>query len=332
MMSVMNDDVIVLSSDSETTVRPISPSPGRPFRFAAKKVLLTYAQCGEMTKEDVFHTLDERYAIQEYIVAEENHQDGGRHIHAAITFKAKVNARTVNCFDINTGDEQYHPNIKPIRHGKAHWDRATEYCAKDDPAPLSNIQSKLTYGEIFEGSTTPDEYLAMVNKHYPRDYALNFARLREFALAHFQKNVNTIENDDLGYEYDCPERLNEISLPMSKSLVIVGPAGCGKTSWAKEKAPKPALFIRHLDSLRKLNRSHKSIIFDDLDFKHLPAHSQKFLVDMENLAEIHVRYAVASIPAGVQRIFTANDYPFSRDDPYHSPAIERRLTLLDLNE
>jgi len=136
----------------------------------------------------------------------------------------------------------------------------------------------------------------------------------------------------LGYEYDCPERLNEISLPMSKSLVIVGPAGCGKTSWAKEKAPKPALFIRHLDSLRKLNRSHKSIIFDDLDFKHLPAHSQKFLVDIDNLAEIHVRFAVASIPAGVQRIFTAHDYLFSRDDPYHSPAIERRLTLLDLNE
>jgi len=325
-------DAIVLSSDSETTVRPSSPSPFtiRNFRFAAKKVLLTYSQCGELTKEEVFHTIDERYPIAQYLIAEELHGDGGRHIHAAIEFKAKVNSRDVTLFDINDGQRQHHPNIQRIQYGRSHWERAYEYCSKEDGAPLTNIDPRRTWGEIFEGSTTPDEYLSQVARHYPREYALNYAKLKDFAIVHFQKKDNTIDEDDVGYEYQAPEQLSGVTLPSSKSLVIVGPPGCGKTSWAKEHAPKPALFIRHLDSLRKLTRQHRSIIFDDLCFKHLPASGQKFLVDMENISEIHVRYAVATIPAGVQRIFTANEYPFTRDDPHHSAAIERRIDLVDL--
>lgn len=106
-----------------------------------------------------------------------------------------------------------------------------------------------------------------------------------------------------------------------KSLVIQGPPGCGKTNWAKIHAKKPALFVSHLDRLKDFRIGiHKSIIFDDLDFQHLPRTSQIHLVDRENPRDIHIRYAVAHIPAGVQKIFTCNHEPFIRDD-----AIRRRV-------
>jgi len=106
-----------------------------------------------------------------------------------------------------------------------------------------------------------------------------------------------------------------------KSLVIQGPPGCGKTNWAKIHAKKPALFVSHLDRLKDFRIGiHKSIIFDDLDFQHLPRTSQIHLVDRENPRDIHIRYSVAHIPAGVQKIFTCNHEPFCRDD-----AIRRRV-------
>nr|QKI29040.1 Rep [Lactuca sativa CRESS virus] len=302
------------------------------FRFQAKRVLLTYSQVSErMTKEVVFHTLMDRYPIQYFLIGEETHEDGGRHIHAVMEFKVKVNSRDVGLFDINDGEEVFHPNIKPISRGQVHWKRALDYCQKEDPEPLSNIVEKLSYGEILDQASSCDEFMRLVKEHYPRDYALHNSRLLEMAKREWpETTVNTLTTSDTVTWITLPDALmNFEPLPM-RSIVVIGPAGCGKTSWAKFIAPKPCLFVRHLDSLSMLNASHQSIIFDDLTFNHLPPSTQKFLVDMENLAEIHIRYRVARIPAGILRIITSNDDPFTHDY-MHRPAIERRCTFIQIN-
>jgi len=108
-----------------------------------------------------------------------------------------------------------------------------------------------------------------------------------------------------------------------KSLVLHGPAGCGKTNWAKIHCKKPALFVTHLDRLKDFDPTyHQSIIFDDLSFSHLPRTSQIHLVDRENPRDIHIRYKIINIPARVQKIFTCNEIPFTR----HDEAINRRIT------
>lgn len=112
-----------------------------------------------------------------------------------------------------------------------------------------------------------------------------------------------------------------------KSLLLIGPPGCGKTTWAKKHAKKPALFVSHLDRLKDFDPDfHKSIIFDDTDFKHLPRTAQIHLVDRENPRDIHIRYRVAHIPKGIQKIFTANMKPFIED-----PAIIRRCIARVIN-
>lgn len=107
---------------------------------------------------------------------------------------------------------------------------------------------------------------------------------------------------------------------------MVGPTGCGKTSWAKRVAPKPALWVRHIDVLREFREGyHQSIIFDDMSFKHMPQQAQVHLTDWHNKSHIHCRYGHATVPAKTVKIFTCNEYPFIQD-----PAVKRRVHLIDL--
>jgi len=297
------------------------------FRISASAVLLTYSQCDELTKEDVLYTLLDRLPSFDYSIGEEAHADGGRHIHCVLKFRIKFDSRDVTIFDIPTFDNNFHPNIETIKRGKAHLERAIDYTQKEDPCPLTTFEVKKTWAEIISESASREEYLDNIKKYYPREWARDLQRY-QFSAAHLfpTGDPNTIPET---YTVDYEHEELPIERDFSKSLVIVGSPGCGKTTWAKKYSPKPALFIRHLDSLALIRPEHRSIIFDDLDFQHLPPSTQKYLVDYENLAEIHCRYRVAKIPAGIPRIFTANEYPFIETSP-HGPAINRRVNKIYL--
>lgn len=301
------------------------------FRFAAKRVFLTYSDvCPEVTKESIYYTIDERYPIKYYAIGEEMHQAGGRHIHAVLEFSRKLSSVDVTLFDVSCLEHQHHPNIQTIKKGQAHWERTLEYCTKEDPIPLANVEVKPTWAKIMSQAQSKIEFLELVRKHYPRDYALNLQRLEYAGERTWPgSSANTISEFVIDYAITLPSALTTFVPQPMKSLVIIGPAGCGKTTWAKLVAPKPTLFIRHLDSLSHLRPYHKSIIFDDLEFHHLPPSTQKFLVDQENLSEIHIRYKVATIPASTMRIFTANHDPF-QCNLEHREAINRRCQFVNL--
>lgn len=109
------------------------------------------------------------------------------------------------------------------------------------------------------------------------------------------------------------------------TLLVVGEAGIGKTTWAKKTIPKPCLFVTHIDDLRKFKVGyHVSILFDDVCVTHFPDTAQIHLVDYENPRSVHVRYGTARIPAGIHKIFTCNTLPVS----IHHAAISRRSQVL----
>ena len=320
---------IISSCDEQPTPRPTIRRKPKKFRFNAQRVLLTYAQCGPLTKEEILFTLEERFPINLHCAGEETHDDGGRHIHVLLAFTKKINATGHDCFDINDGVNQYHPNIKTVMRGQANWEKAHDYVEKEDPCPLCNIKKKLGWDEILEQATSSVHYLDLVRTNYPREFQANLQRYEYTASKLFGTCINTIkEGWTPQYTHSVPGPLSlleeDLSTAFDKTLVIVGEPGCGKTTWAKEHAPKPALFVRHLDTLARFRPEHRSIIFDDLDFRHLPESTQKYLVDYENVAEVHIRYNVARIPEGIPRIITANEYPFASEG-VHARAIDRRV-------
>lgn len=112
------------------------------------------------------------------------------------------------------------------------------------------------------------------------------------------------------------------------SLWVKGPSGVGKTTWALRTSIKPALFVRHLDTLREFrNGYHMTIIFDDMSFSHLPRQAQIELVDRFHPQQVHIRYTVVNLPAGIPKIFLSNDIIFN-----YEPAIMRRITKIDLEQ
>lgn len=205
--------------------------------------------------------------------------------------------------------------------------RAIEYCTKEDTrisGPIEHGERPILRGQgilsIARGLSREKFLDHCISTRIPKGYYDEALRL-------IGDESITIREVDASVLQRIASQLKYFTLPEEghKSLIIRGKSGCGKTTWAKYHAPKPALFVTHMDDLRKLTTEHKSIIFDDMDFKHFPRTAQIHLVDRFDARSIHVRYGTATIPAGIVKIFTCNEYPFTEDE-----AIKRRVFYLNL--
>lgn len=96
-----------------------------PFNFNRKNVFLTYAQC-DKDPQEVLDYINSLSPVSDYIVAQELHQDGNKHIHAYIKFSSQVHTRNERYFDLPSG---HHPNIATPK-GTAGIERVKKYCRK----------------------------------------------------------------------------------------------------------------------------------------------------------------------------------------------------------
>lgn len=151
------------------------------FRFHAKRVFLTYPQCGELSRERVRDSLVQTHGAKYYCVARESHLDGNYHIHAYGEWDGVFSTRDVRIFDV----DGQHPNIQPVRSSR----RVLEYIQKSDSDVLANVESldggRVHYGSILQDAASRDDFLERVAQRYPRDYVLGWGRLQEFCRAKY---------------------------------------------------------------------------------------------------------------------------------------------------
>lgn len=243
-------------------------------------------------------------------VAIEPHANGTPHCHAVVRYGARVKTRSDNrLFDYGG----IHPNITIPRNIK----NVLQYHIKGSMYK--------DYGEV-PGTTSIFDEMQTAAASLDRDAldrcALENRVSKQWAdhlwARHAVRDANTIL--DAGAGTMCLQLQG--LLFTGGSVAVIGPSGCGKTTWAKLVCPKPGLWVRHIDDLRKLGPQHKSIIFDDMDFTHWPRTSQIHLVDQHDSSSINVRYGTVTLPAGMPRIFTGNTHMFTSD-----PAIDRRIMV-----
>lgn len=288
-----------------------------PFKFDSASFFLTYPQSGELTQDDIVNHLQSITTVLWLRIARELHEDGSPHYHVVGKFTRRYQSRNERVFDV----AGKHPNIQSIRSVA----KALQYVSKD--GQFTDI------GAVPSTEDSETDWLALAQQLSEGDYfrAAMQAKVSYMYADRFWKMARARASTEIGesYEADLTRECFELLVHQPSevlSTVVVGPTGCGKTSWAKRVATKPALWVRHMDMLRAFRPDyHQSIIFDDMSFKHLPRETQIQITDSYDEQQLHVRYGVAIIPPKVMKIFTANEYPFIVD-----PAVDRRVYKIEV--
>lgn len=279
--------------------------------FRGKYFIVTYPRC-DLDHQTIWNHCQSKGACGA-VIASELHEDGQPHRHAFVCFGARKEL-SIRSLDVNG----FHPNIQSCRSAQD----SIEYVKKD------GVWTEFGDTAILEpGSMGDPRNFATESEWLRHCHATNVQygyakRIWDLSQVHDPYTIGQGAVSDSDFENRVDGRLAVFDYVFESgcSLILEGPSGTGKTTWAKYFAPKPSLFVTHLDVLRQFRPGfHQSIIFDDMQFSHLPRETQIHLLDTENPRAIHVRYGTASIPAGVVKIFTCNQ-PIFIDDP----AIRRR--------
>lgn len=291
-----------------------------PSFYNGKRFFLTYAQC-PITRKDLLEFIRQKAAVRYLLVAQEVHKDGHAHLHACVEFE-QLQRHDVRWLDFTWDGKQYHPNKQDPRK----WEACKNYCKKDD----ENFMEVDLHDVWPEGEENGEMDIQEKCFSYDKEedwYA--YCASNKISFQYCQYFWNRLHGDDSTITGEsviegkiCPA-LETFNLPgdIRRAIVLRGSSGIGKTTWAKTHAPKPCLFVSHVDQLKAFRPGfHKSIIFDDVSFLHTPRTNQIALVDCDNTRAIHCRHSVATIPKGVVKIFTCNEWPVDKSDE----AIARR--------
>lgn len=289
------------------------------FRVQAYHFSLTWPQ-SSFDINECLQFLRERTVGQstvvEVIVCSEEHESGELHRHGYVRFNRRVDLRDPNKFDF----QGRHANVQRTQNVNA-W---KNYIRED--GEYVEWSADPENDNLFEWARTLSteqfwERARRANVGY--GYARNAWDTTQSEL----NNITMEEDPNPDLNIVLPRELSEFNFSTNLTNIIVGPTGCGKTFISLRRMTKPLLFVTHVDQLKHFSASlHRSILFDDMAFNHLPLQAQIHLCDRTLPRSIHRRYGTTLIPAGIQVTITCNERPVNWDPP-----INRRINLLTIN-
>lgn len=360
VMEFLDLDASVSGSDGESETLPASSGPSSPtplpnpspvegyqpaFRINARRFLLTYPHYNE-TPDRVLEILNLKKPIQRGIACLELHQDGEPHVHAAIEFATRLNSVNRRWFDI----DGHHPNIQVSRS----WARCVNYCRKEGTLEVGFVGAATAndlirdddFNNVIGTGLSADPFriaeAAESYRHWVRWCITN--RISSTYCSTIWDIVRGSHAPTLEENEPLPASVTDVQLrtfgwaDAVRTLVVCGPSGIGKTSWARANAPTPSLIVTDIDDLKSYDpHRHRSIIFDEIRCTGArdhngrwvgawPLQSQIKLVTWDHPVSIRIRYTLARIPAHVPKVFTCTDtICFTYDEQ-----VNRRIQILNL--
>lgn len=289
-----------------------------PFRVQATSFSLTWPQ-SNFNINDCLNFLKSitigRASVVEVIVCSEQHQSGDLHRHGYVRFNRRVDLRDSSRFDF----EGRHANVQRTTNVPA-W---KNYIREDGDFVEWNSDPQTD--NLFEWART-----LPIEQYWERARRANigygYARNAWDTVSSEQNAITLAEDPNPNLALPLNEQLSSYQFSTELTNIIVGPTGCGKTFISLRRMTKPILFVTHVDQLRHFSTSiHRSILFDDMSFSHLPLQAQIHLVDRQLPRSIHRRYGTTLIPPGIQVTITCNERPVTWEPP-----INRRINLLSI--
>lgn len=266
-----------------------------------------------------------KYLICGEEIGDQENQGSGsgyKHLQGFVNFQKRKSMKQVKDW---FGWEQMHLEIS-----KGTDEENKAYCSKDGKfieVGIPGVQGKRTdlhaIAEIIEnGGTVKDCW-----KEYPTTMIRCHKGVEELHRVSKNRKVEPKYRLD---EFKVSWQDNAEQIDWTRSVILWGEAGIGKTSFARSILPN-ALLISHLDDLSLYEGGeYDGIIFDDMSFNHIPREGQIHLVDIDEYRSIHIRYKTAGIPENTKKIFTTNLYNGTCFD-LQDAAIKRRTEVILLN-
>lgn len=125
------------------------------FRFAASTVFLTYSQTpGKLTPDMLLAKISEKVGVEQYLIAQERHEDLGYHLHAYFKFDKKLDTRDPRFFDVKYY-RVYHPNVQRVKRKYSLW----RYIKKSGSYITSGFESRPAWQVVLEDNDTEHDFL-----------------------------------------------------------------------------------------------------------------------------------------------------------------------------
>ncbi len=134
----------------------------KQFRFSAERIFLTYSQTPVRLRPQVvlkyFNKKWKKIGVVQYLISQESHSKGGKHIHAYFKFGKKLDSKNTDFMDLQYYGKKYHPNIRKVVNVHQLW----KYIKKDKPEIdwISNIEETRPLWEVnLQESRSKKEFL-----------------------------------------------------------------------------------------------------------------------------------------------------------------------------
>lgn len=329
------------SRRKESRSKKNSGTPG-DFKLESQQIMITYSQCDIEPSEFLpfFEKVVEEWGLDTYIIAQESHKDGGKHIHAYLKLKRKPHKNNASkLFDY----KGFHPNFSGCRS----WKATIKYVTKDGKY-IHNLDEEQLRKIILENTKVGEIYERCYKKTIEESVEAGMKELettktfRDLVVhgESIERSLKRLRRDDNNVTYKMEDfKPLQFEWNRRKTLVMTGPSDTGKTSLALAMLPR-CLFVSDLDSLRDYNSGkYEGIVFDDMAFNPDPVtgrggltrEQQIALFDMDQPRQIKCRYNNAKIPANTPKIVTSNlhidNICFFTDD-----AIKKRVQHVEIKQ
>lgn len=337
-----NDD------ENDLQMAAAAASAATRFRINARCYFITWSRC-PAPREAAREAIKRNGAVQALVIAQENHQDLGKHLHAIVQFQSKHDCRNARAFDLQHDNINYHPNIVAM---KGNWRQARTYITKEDQAALEEGEYD---GQETAGKMTRDacsKHALELAKQGKLQEAQDYYKehLSATWLLHGTSIITNLEREfpqtdkprfPNGYTdipaltcrwTDGATTTTEPFDPALHTLVLHGAAGIGKTQWALNYCVahgRTPLRTGTADIGTTYNRAaHGAIIWDDADLSNPQTYPRTTLIQMFTRTEgssWHCRYRDVRVQAGTWAIVCTNEDPvrFCGADP----ALWRRIAV-----
>ena len=292
-------------------------------RLYAKRFYLTYSQVPDgLTPEILLLKLQSKTDFSQYVIGEESHEDGGKHFHVVLLSRKRKDICLKTTFNIEFEGAEYHSNcqrvtnlnlcVKYVCKGK----KVTTNIEDLEDGVILSVTNKIV--KMSDEAGVSKAMLHYMTRYPDRAFSGRSAitlerslkRREELKRADLTSTKNALSTPFSLKDFDLPPRLLKwIEKGCQPTLMLVGPAGCGKTQFVKALASEMdwnMLMVSHKEALKLLTDDHTAIFYDDMSFKDIDEYTLLDLLESNDGKHIRILNKIIPKKKGLVQVIAMN--------------------------